>query len=190
MRSFTILSPHTSMKSASKSKLMRDIAENASQKQLWKYIPDKIFKLKVTTARLKVKSRSHYNVTHLPHPTNVPSKCQLPTPDVLTVFEIHPRHTFSRCLPAQPHESPPECLPSCNVFVLESGKGSNGGNLVFRSGANFKRNLAYVVPYHPVKLQIDQTKCFKLESENGIPSGSHGRHLVFQNGANFKSNLS
>ena len=42
-----------------------------------RYSPDKIFKLKVTTARSKVKSRSDHDVyLHLP---NVPTKYQLPT---------------------------------------------------------------------------------------------------------------
>ena len=44
-----------------------------------RYSPDKIFKLKVTTARSKVKSRSDHDVAHL-HLTNVPTKYQLPTP--------------------------------------------------------------------------------------------------------------
>ena len=44
------------------------------------YSPDKIFKLKVTTARSKVKSRSDHDVAHLHPLTNVPTKYQLPTP--------------------------------------------------------------------------------------------------------------
>ena len=39
-----------------------------------------IFKLKVTTARSKVKSRSDHDVAHLQPLTNVPTKYQLPTP--------------------------------------------------------------------------------------------------------------
>ena len=38
------------------------------------YNPDKIFKLKVTTARSKVKSRSHHDIAHLHPLTNVPTK--------------------------------------------------------------------------------------------------------------------
>ena len=38
------------------------------------------FKIKVTTARSKVKSRSDYDVAHLQPLTNVPTKYQLPTP--------------------------------------------------------------------------------------------------------------
>ena len=45
-----------------------------------RYSPDKIFTLKVTTARLKVKSWSDHNVAHLHTLTNVPTKYQLPTP--------------------------------------------------------------------------------------------------------------
>ena len=39
-----------------------------------RYSLDKIFKLKVTTARLKVKSRLHQDVAHLHPLTNVPTK--------------------------------------------------------------------------------------------------------------------
>ena len=45
-----------------------------------RYSLDKIFKLKVTTARSKVKSRSHHDAAHLQPLTNVPTKHQLPTP--------------------------------------------------------------------------------------------------------------
>ena len=45
-----------------------------------RYSPDKIFKLKVTTERLKVKSRSDHGVAPLHPLTNVPTKYQLPTP--------------------------------------------------------------------------------------------------------------
>ena len=41
--------------------------------------PDKILKVKGTTTRPKVKSRSHHDVTHLQAPTNVPTRYQLPT---------------------------------------------------------------------------------------------------------------
>ena len=39
-----------------------------------------ILKVKVTTTRSKVKSRSHYDAAHLQPLTNVPTKHQLPTP--------------------------------------------------------------------------------------------------------------
>ena len=48
--------------------------------QFPRYSPDKIFKLKVTTARSKVKSRSDHDVAQLHPLTNVPTKYQLPTP--------------------------------------------------------------------------------------------------------------
>ena len=48
--------------------------------RLLRYSPDKIFKLKVTTARSKLKSRSDHDVAHLHILTNVPTKYQLPTP--------------------------------------------------------------------------------------------------------------
>ena len=49
--------------------------------RLPRYSPDKIFKLKVTTARPKVKSRSHHDVAYLHPLTNVPITYQLPTPN-------------------------------------------------------------------------------------------------------------
>ena len=48
--------------------------------QFPRYSPDKILYVKVTTARSKVKSRSHHDVAHLHSLTNVPTKYQLPTP--------------------------------------------------------------------------------------------------------------
>ena len=45
-----------------------------------RYSPDKIFTLKVTTARSQVKSRSDHDVAHLHILTNVPTKYQFPTP--------------------------------------------------------------------------------------------------------------
>ena len=42
--------------------------------------PDKILWVKVTTASLKVKSWSHHCIAHLQPLSNVPTKCQLPTP--------------------------------------------------------------------------------------------------------------
>ena len=48
--------------------------------RLPRYSPDKILQVKVTTARSKVKSRSHHDIVHLHYLTNVPTKYQLPTP--------------------------------------------------------------------------------------------------------------
>ena len=45
-----------------------------------RYSPDKIFELKVTTARPKVKSLSDHDIAHLHPLTNIPTKYQLPTP--------------------------------------------------------------------------------------------------------------
>ena len=45
-----------------------------------RYGPDKIFKVKVTTARSRVKSRSNYDEAQLHFLTNVPTKYELPTP--------------------------------------------------------------------------------------------------------------
>ena len=42
---------------------------------------NKILKVKVTTTRSKVKSRSHHDIAHLHPLTNVPTKYQLPTPN-------------------------------------------------------------------------------------------------------------
>ena len=46
-----------------------------------RYCPDKILKVKITTVRSKVKSRSHHDIAHLQLPTNVPTKYSLPTHD-------------------------------------------------------------------------------------------------------------
>ena len=37
---------------------------------------------------------------------------------------------------------------------MEFQDGGHDGHLVFHSGINFESNLAEVVPYHPVKVQI------------------------------------
>ena len=47
--------------------------------QFLSYSPDKILKVKVTTVRSKVKSRSHHNVAKPQPLTNVPTKYQIPT---------------------------------------------------------------------------------------------------------------
>ena len=47
--------------------------------QFQRYCLDKILKVKITTARLKVKSRSHHDIAHLQPSTNVRPKYQLPT---------------------------------------------------------------------------------------------------------------
>ena len=44
-----------------------------------RYSPDKIFELKVATARSKVKSLSDHDIAHLHPLTNIPTKYQLPT---------------------------------------------------------------------------------------------------------------
>ena len=48
--------------------------------QFLRYSRDKIFKLKVTMARSKVKSRSYHDVAHLDLSTNVPTRYQHSTP--------------------------------------------------------------------------------------------------------------
>ena len=48
--------------------------------QFLRHSPVKISKVKATTARSKVKSRSHHDVAHLHPLTNIPTKYQLPTP--------------------------------------------------------------------------------------------------------------
>ena len=62
-----------------------------------RYSLDKIFKLKVTTARSKVKSRSHHNAAHLQ-----PLLMSLPSINFLhlTVSEIQAGQTFFRHAPA------------------------------------------------------------------------------------------
>ena len=76
---------------------------------LWfpRYGPDKIFKVKVTTARSKVKSRLNYDVAHLHPPTNVPTKYQHPTPyscwDLARTRYLPP--------PARPTARPPSRTP-------------------------------------------------------------------------------
>ena len=48
--------------------------------QFLRYSPGNILKVKVTTTRSEVKSRSHHNVAHLHPLSSVPTKYQLPTP--------------------------------------------------------------------------------------------------------------
>ena len=48
--------------------------------QFLTYSPNKILKIKVTTPRSKVKSRSHHDVVHLQPLANVQTKYQHPTP--------------------------------------------------------------------------------------------------------------
>ena len=48
--------------------------------QFLRYSPNKILQVKVTTARSKVKSRSHPDIAHPQPLTNVPTKYQLLTP--------------------------------------------------------------------------------------------------------------
>ena len=61
-----------------------------------RYSPDNILKVKVTTARSKVKSRSDQDVAHLQLLTNVPAKYQLPTP---YGFRDNARTRFSNSRP-------------------------------------------------------------------------------------------
>ena len=70
-----------------------------------RYGPDKIFKLKVTTARAKVKSRSHHDVAHLHPLTNVHTKYQLPTP--YRFWDTGRTNFFL----------PPDCLPIWTSWV-------------------------------------------------------------------------
>ena len=60
---------------------------------LWflKHCPDKSLKVKVTTARLQVKSRSHHDSAHLQPPTNAPNSINFLH---LTVSEILPGQDF------------------------------------------------------------------------------------------------
>ena len=48
--------------------------------QFPRYNPDKILEVKVTTARSKIKSRSHHDIANLHSLANVPTQYQLPTP--------------------------------------------------------------------------------------------------------------
>ena len=45
---------------------------------------------------------------------------------------------------------------------MEFQDGGHGGHLVFPHGTNFESNLAEVVPYHPLKFQIDQLMCLPV----------------------------
>ena len=49
---------------------------------------------------------------------------------------------------------------------MESQDGSHGGHLVSPNATNFDSNLAKVVPYHPLKFQIDWQKHVELGSGN------------------------
>ena len=88
--------------------------------QFPRYSPDKIFKLKVTTARSKVKSRSHHDVAHL-HPQ--PMSYQISTSYTLRF----PRHRPDKPLPdVRPPTHPdtmgenntPKALKGCGVKKL------------------------------------------------------------------------
>ena len=68
-----------------------------------RYSPDKIFKLKVTTARSKVKSRSDHDVASLhPQPMSLPSINFLHP----TISEIQPGQTSSCHPPTWPRACP------------------------------------------------------------------------------------
>ena len=77
---------------------------------------DKILQVKITTARSKVKSRSHHDVAHLHPLTNVPTKDQLPTP---YGFSDTAWTNFSRCPPTYPdtmgENNTPTALEGCGV---------------------------------------------------------------------------
>ena len=80
-----------------------------------RYSPE-IFKLKVTTVRSKVKSRSDHDVAHLHPLTNVPTK-----------YELQPGQTFSRRPPTRSFAHPdtigesntPTALKGCGVKRLK-----------------------------------------------------------------------
>ena len=82
-----------------------------------RHCPHRILKVKVTTARLKVKSRSHHDAAYLQPPANVPTKYQLDTPyafqDItrtrfsnLSKVEGQIKLTIWRCRPATPTSLP------------------------------------------------------------------------------------
>ena len=93
---------------------------------LWfpRYSPDKIFKLKVTTARSKVKSRSDHNIAHLHPPTNVPTTYRIPKPSVFrdivwrrfsksrSLWQGQIKVTARRYTPTNPNQSPYHWLPT------------------------------------------------------------------------------
>ena len=82
------------------------------------YSLDKILEVKVTTARSKVKSRSHHDVLHLHTLANVPTQYQLPTPysfrDIARTRFFRSRSlrqgqikvTPRRCTPTPPKQYP------------------------------------------------------------------------------------
>ena len=67
----------------------------------------RFFKVKVITARLKVKSRSHYDEAQLHPPTNVPTKYQHPTPYCYWDLAL----TRYLPTPARPTARPPSRTP-------------------------------------------------------------------------------
>ena len=73
-----------------------------------RYGPDKIFKVKVTTARSKVKSRLNYDVAHLHPLTNVPTKYHHPTP--YSYWDL--ARTRYLLPPARPTARPPDRPPA------------------------------------------------------------------------------
>ena len=49
---------------------------------------------------------------------------------------------------------------------MEFQDGGHGIHLVFPNGTNFENNLARMMPYHPVKFQIDWQKCHQVRVWN------------------------
>ena len=78
----------------------------------------KYFKVKVTMARSKVKSRSHHDIVHLHHLNKVPTKYQLPTPYGFrdrarkrfyrsrSLWQVQIKVIPLRCTPISPNQCP------------------------------------------------------------------------------------
>ena len=98
-----------------------------------RYSPDKISKVKVTTARSNVKSRSDDDVAHLQPLANVPAKYQLPTPygcrDIARTRFSHSRSlrkdqrsNQGRTMTLHTYTPQPMSLPSMNFLHLTVSK--------------------------------------------------------------------
>ena len=120
--------------------------------QFPRYSLDKIFKLKVTTARSKAKSRSHHDVAHLHFLTNVPTKYQLPTPCGFRDTELFP--------PAHPdtmgENNTPIVLKGCGVKITSL-------YLHITIISNFKKIVTLkwhqICMYPTSKIALDTMRC-------------------------------
>ena len=86
--------------------------------QFPRYGLGKILKVKVTTARPKVTSRSHHDVAHLHFLTNVPTKYQLATPYSFCDTSRTNFFPLSTHLDTMGENNTPTALKGCGVTTI------------------------------------------------------------------------